>query len=61
MITNVNTFIPKESQESKGGKETSGKKKQYTNEMLVKAVEEMKAGASLRATSKNYNIPHTKT
>lgn len=34
----------------------SGKKK-YSREMLEKAVQEVKAGASLRATSKKYGIP----
>ncbi|CAM4608595.1 unnamed protein product [Leuciscus chuanchicus] len=37
----------------------SGKKKQYTKEGLKKAVEEVRAGASLRQTSKKYGIPHT--
>lgn len=37
----------------------SGKKSQYSKEMLEKAVEEVKAGASLRATGKKYSIPHT--
>ena len=37
----------------------SGKKRQYTREMLDKIVEEVKTGASLRATSKKYNIPQT--
>ncbi|XDV31338.1 hypothetical protein PO909_034047 [Leuciscus waleckii] len=37
----------------------SGKKKQYTKEVLKKAVEDVRAGASLRQTSKKYGIPHT--
>ncbi len=37
----------------------SGKKKLYSNEKLKEAVEEVKAGASLRATAKKYGIPHT--
>ncbi len=37
----------------------SGKKKQYSNEKLKEAVEEVKAGASLRATANKYGIPHT--
>ena len=37
----------------------SGKKKLYTKEILVQAVEEVRAGASLRATAKKYGIPHT--
>lgn len=36
----------------------SGEKK-YTKEQLNEAVEEVKAGASLRATSKKFGIPHT--
>ncbi|KAL1277156.1 hypothetical protein QQF64_023829 [Cirrhinus molitorella] len=36
----------------------SGKKK-YSKEVLREAVEEVKAGASLRATAKKFGIPHT--
>ncbi len=35
----------------------SGKKKQYSNEKLKEAVEEVKAGACLRATAKNMEFP----
>ncbi|XP_042578769.1 tigger transposable element-derived protein 6-like [Cyprinus carpio] len=37
----------------------SGKKKQYSKEKLNEAVEEVKAGASLRETAKKFGIPHT--
>ncbi|XP_042578889.1 uncharacterized protein LOC122137193 [Cyprinus carpio] len=36
----------------------SGKKKQYSKEKLKEAAEEVKAGASLRATAKKKGIPH---
>ncbi|KAK9976532.1 hypothetical protein ABG768_021737 [Culter alburnus] len=52
-----NVNVSKESQ--KMSEKMSGKKKQYTREKLEKAVEEVKAGESLRATAKKYNIPHT--
>lgn len=37
----------------------SGKKKQYSKEKLNEAVEEVKAGASLRETAKKFGIPYT--
>lgn len=44
---------------AKQKRKMSGKKKQYPREMLEKAVQEVKAGASLRASAKKYGIPHT--
>ena len=45
--------------QNSGKKAMAGMKKQYTREMQDKSVEEVKGGASLRATLKKYCIPHT--